>query len=159
MKHSTLTMYGLKEFRLATQKIAGVTIMEDLGLYTLNGRTTGDYPGNFTFHNKNGRSIIDLAWGNVYLLDTIKKLEFIETLDSDHSIGFLKFKESQIPSNIVEENKVNTFSVTFKFDDNRAICFQNFLNQANEIYFNSNHADKFCENLIGTTKMRPAIAV
>lgn len=50
-----------------------VNIMKSLEMYVLNGRTTGDLLGNFTFANSNEKSTIDLVWANIDLLETVNR--------------------------------------------------------------------------------------
>ncbi|KAI5717340.1 hypothetical protein M8J77_004178 [Diaphorina citri] len=45
--------------------------MESQGLYVLNGRTSGDTPGNFTLVNSKGKSAVDQVWTNVTNLQNI----------------------------------------------------------------------------------------
>lgn len=39
-----------------------IEFMEEHGFIVLNGRTSGDIPGQFTFNNKAGMSVVDLVW-------------------------------------------------------------------------------------------------
>lgn len=62
-----------------------LSLMETSGLILINGRTESDCPANYTFVNKNGKSIIDLFWSNllgaVYVRDL--NVNYIVTA-SDH---------------------------------------------------------------------------
>lgn len=62
-----------------------VYVMEMNGYVILNGRTTSDYPANFTFLNARGRSTIDLVWSNFLGLYAVldSQVNYINT-NSDH---------------------------------------------------------------------------
>ncbi|OXA54906.1 hypothetical protein Fcan01_11397 [Folsomia candida] len=58
--------------------------MENNSLTLLNGRSTGDIPGNFTFNGIHGLSTIDLAFVDFCTLAYCKSLEVIEMPYSSH---------------------------------------------------------------------------
>ncbi|KAI5751074.1 hypothetical protein M8J77_003920 [Diaphorina citri] len=59
--------------------------MESRGFLMLNGRTTGDIPGQFTYLSKVGKSVVDLAWCNPEFCSLVKSLQVSGCLlTSDH---------------------------------------------------------------------------
>lgn len=54
------------------------------GLVILNGRTTGDEEGRFTFTNKNGSSVNDICSASLDMLGCVQKFEVDNQLWSDH---------------------------------------------------------------------------
>lgn len=59
-------------------------LMSDVGLCCINGRTSRDSRGEFTFINKNGKSVIDLTWSDCTGLKDITDFEIINLDTSDH---------------------------------------------------------------------------
>ena len=59
--------------------------MDDLGLYVLNGRISGDRPAKFTHVSTLGCSTFDLVWANEMAFNYIDNLEVLTfSVNSDH---------------------------------------------------------------------------
>ncbi|XP_046411929.1 uncharacterized protein LOC124175576 [Neodiprion fabricii] len=66
----------------------GTTVLDFMssnGFILLNGRTSSDHPGGYTFRNAIGKSRVDLIWINILGINHVKdmKIEYIIT-NSDH---------------------------------------------------------------------------
>lgn len=62
-----------------------IEFMEEHGFIVLNGRTSGDIPGQFTFNNKAGMSVVDLVWITLDLCSEVLDLCVSQDfLTSDH---------------------------------------------------------------------------
>lgn len=63
-----------------------VQIMEELGLFVLNGRSCSDSPAKFTYIAPKGSSVIDLVWINPLTLSLVIDIKVINMFYSDHSL-------------------------------------------------------------------------
>lgn len=131
-----------------------VSSMENLGLYTLNGRTKLDIPGNFSFISKIGKSTIDQAWANISALENIVSFQLDQTLStSNHSICTIQFNDLLSPLNHSKElNSKLKYNIQFKFDMNLCPSYQNYLNTSTNLYFHSNNPNDLALNLESTIK-------
>lgn len=57
---------------------------DDFGFLVLNGRSKCDSKGDFTFINKLGASVIDLALVSIHCLQIVSDFKVIEYIGSDH---------------------------------------------------------------------------
>ncbi len=74
-----------------------ITLCENLGMTILNGRTTGDYNGCFTFHGSNGSSTIHFAICSLFLYRYVQSFTVNKcTWFSDHSSITLVFKRTHL---------------------------------------------------------------
>lgn len=133
--------------------------MENLGLYVLNGCAIGDIPGRWTYHNANGSSIIDYAWGNMLMLESTIKFEVTETIiTSNHGICTVFSKDLSFTRNSLLANTrtcnsdEGKYTVNFKFNNLNCIFYKNILERSHNIYYNSDNVDNLNDNLLNTIK-------
>lgn len=67
--------------------------VKDKGLYSLNGRTSGDWEGEYTYIKARGNSVIDYVMVNEDVNDRIIDFKVDVRVDSDHLLLCLKIKE------------------------------------------------------------------
>lgn len=123
-----------------------------LGFLVLNGRTTGDIPGQFSFMNSNGRSTVDQVWINFHAIDTISKLEIIPVSTSEHSICNLHIKKKHPHENTLPTTKTYTHKEVTKWNEDKMVSFQKSLDMSKLIYFNSPNIDNLQDNLMCALK-------
>lgn len=92
-----------------------VSTMETNGYILLNGRSISDSPANYTFVNKNGKSVIDLIWSNIMGFNNIVDFRVIYSVTvSDHFPVAVFIEEKTL------ESKKKTIP-GLKWNDNNSI--------------------------------------
>ena len=88
--------------------------MERLDMHLINGRCKSDKPGNFTFFGSNdGKSTIDLAWGNDAAFDILNDLEVDDFChSSDHLPVTLKLSSKENNYNDLQKTSNNLVQKT-----------------------------------------------
>ncbi|KAK9501305.1 hypothetical protein O3M35_012043 [Rhynocoris fuscipes] len=130
-----------------------VNVMEDYGFVLCNGRTHSDTPANYTYFSKNGCSTLDLIWvsiGSIHIIHDllIENICFI----SDHCCCTIKLNinDSKFDkTSFGQTNKENYINVVNRSNDN-FLQFYSFLNNSNNIYFNSDNIEELYNNFYET---------
>ncbi|KAK9753300.1 hypothetical protein QE152_g3463 [Popillia japonica] len=131
--------------------------MDRLPLFVLNGRTAGDMPGNYTFANHNGHSIIDLAWVNIESAENVVRFEFFPSISSiEHNIMstkiYTKTSARGPNSNTSLANSHDKYAITFRFNVQNADNFRDTMDSNDRIHFKSQDVEEMNENLICAIK-------
>ena len=123
--------------------------MEEHGLILLNGRTESDYPANFTFLNKTGKSVIDLVWCNVQLLEFVKDLNVFQmVIASDHFPVVVSLMHQFVTNNNTSSKEImlkwkndhtNLYYLEMSFSKNIANLSSDINNLANNLTFTINN--------------------
>lgn len=126
-------------------------ILEEHGFVVLNGRTISDFPGQYTFVNKNGKSTPDLIWANFTALPVIHDMlvaNFIHL--SDHFLCILKTNIDYLPEKHTPSHQrkdKSRISNLFWNDLNQGI-FKHSLEHSPKIYCCSESPDCLYENIV-----------
>lgn len=97
-----VNMYGLTNERTTMDKERDrrgqeyVECIEQLGLMILNGRTKSDSPANFTYIEKKGMSVIDLAlcrYNDAEYIEDFRTMQIVSGSDHDAIEVKIKFQE------------------------------------------------------------------
>uniref|UniRef100_A0A1Y1N802 Reverse transcriptase domain-containing protein n=1 Tax=Photinus pyralis TaxID=7054 RepID=A0A1Y1N802_PHOPY len=163
LDRETITGYNVQATRVSLDHYINkrgkmvITLMEDVGLFTLNGRTEGDAPGNFTFANANGKSTIDLIWANMSAIQDVRYLRILPTLEkTEHSICILKLASSNINSNCQKHpqssgDKLNQYNRLF-WDELKGRDYETELRHSPNVYMHHTDPSALTINLENTIK-------
>lgn len=69
-----------------------IELMRELGLEILNGRTEGDWEGEYTYIGGRGNTVIDYIFGNERITDGVTEFRVEDRVDSDHMPISLKME-------------------------------------------------------------------
>ncbi|XP_020289886.1 uncharacterized protein LOC109857707, partial [Pseudomyrmex gracilis] len=69
--------------------------MIENGLNVLNGRTNGDWDGEFTYVGARGSTVIDYVFVNELIVDKVTEFKVEERVDSDHMPVCMKMEEME----------------------------------------------------------------
>jgi hypothetical protein len=127
-----------------------VETMEKFGFFVLNGRTTGDTPGQLTCFTYNGVSAVDLVWTNAtgYFEDLDMEVENL-TAESTHLICILKYAvqlRDTCTTNDTDQSTHAGFARLFWGMEKYPMYIQ-FLNQSQLLYFNSTDVEELYKNM------------
>lgn len=78
--------------------------MNSDGFILLNGRTPGDYPGEFTFKNTLGKSTVNLIWVNTLGSNLVNDMKIECTLTNSNQLLFSVRLNSNAPRTHCEPN-------------------------------------------------------
>lgn len=126
-----------------------IEIIEQLGVFILNGRTLGDSVGNYTYLGNNGCSVIDLVCASFCSLSLIKDLNIINISNlSDHFACELRLYSGPYAdsSSCIQTNP----TARVLRDQYHLSKFVECLRQNNGFYFNSDNVDELYLNYIDT---------
>ena len=79
-------VFSIRKTRCYESNNRGLSIsdtLENNGFIVLNGRTTSDFPANFTYVD-HGHRIIDLAWCRLHCIDVVLDFKVLDLSISDH---------------------------------------------------------------------------
>lgn len=69
--------------------------IQEIGWYILNGATTGDWEGEFTYVEAKGSAVIDYVIMNKKMHEKIGKFRIGKRMDSDHMLFEVMVEESK----------------------------------------------------------------
>ena len=116
--------------------------MSEEGLFLFNGRTYGDIPGQFTFVGKQGKSTIDLTFGNQKAASRCQQLEIVHLPYSYHFPIFLQLNTLDKEDSVIQSHKI-------KWDASKRDSFNNTLQQHFSLGIPTSF-DKFTEQITNT---------
>lgn len=102
-------------------------IMENQGLYVLNGRTENDKPGNFTMVNSQGKSSPDHCWTNVMNLPNVADFKVHNTdwcSSSDHFPIEIKVEKMNWMSLEEDIEEHDTEIEVLKWEEEKKIAYR-----------------------------------
>lgn len=101
-------------------------LLEQHGLYILNGRTPGDIPGCHTFIRGKAKTVIDYFCTNITNLENVKKLEVLEmTTGADHFPLELTLNVSAEREEIHAKKTTKVKTTWLKWKEDETINYQN----------------------------------
>ena len=108
-----------------------IDLCKSFDLMILNGRTSGDYWGNFTHYNKNrGASTVDLSIASCKIFENIKNFRVIPQLDlTDHCKIITQVDNMRIPDDTTKTDTYNWLKLPnkYKWDEKQATIFKETL--------------------------------
>lgn len=129
-----------------------VEMMEESGMIVFNGRSPSDFPAQFTFISQQGRSTIDLVWGNISSLDICVDLSvnnnifpFLNHLSCLLKLSLPGLRPQQQPT---ETNFIVNTSITkYKWSNILKNGYHLSMNENRNLYYNSNNPEDLYQNL------------
>ena len=108
-----------------------IDLCKSFDLMILNGRTSGDYWGNFTHYNKNkGASTVDLSIASCKIFENINNFRVMPQLDlTDHCKIITQIDNIRIPDNSTKTETYNWLKLPnrYKWNENYANIFKETL--------------------------------
>ena len=108
-----------------------IDLCKSVDLMILNGRTSGDYWGNFTHYNENrGASTVDLSIASCKIFENIKNFRVMPQLDlTDHCKIITQVDNMRIPDDTTKTDSYNWLKLPnkYKWDKKQATIFKETL--------------------------------
>lgn len=127
-----------------------INFMEENGFFVLNGRTVGDFPGQFTDVTARGASVVDTVWISFSMIDYVYNLKVISMPEfSSHLPVTLSLYNFNRLTYETTNNNDNVFTkIYLDLNDNTKESFSFLLSESENIYFNSDNVNQLYENFL-----------